>query len=165
MTPIPGEVTGFLGGFLFGVTGGFLYSTLGITLGASLVFFLSWSSEISLVEKWVKKETLARFDYFIEREGALAAFLVFLTPGAPKRSLCVILGLSRMPFRVFLLLVFLVNARHLFIDPAKGAQVYQGNYLTFLAMLVFLLIGAGALLLYRERFYRWMRKWGGNPRE
>src|SRR3989304_10630474 len=33
ISPIPGEATGFLGGYLFGVWLGFIYSTLGVTAG------------------------------------------------------------------------------------------------------------------------------------
>jgi len=34
VAPIPGEVTGILGGYLFGEWLGFLYSTIGLTLGS-----------------------------------------------------------------------------------------------------------------------------------
>src|SRR5437773_10867434 len=34
ISPIPGEATGFLGGFLFGEWLGFLYSTIGLTAGS-----------------------------------------------------------------------------------------------------------------------------------
>jgi hypothetical protein len=34
ISPIPGEATGFLGGYLFGAWGGFIYSTIGLTLGS-----------------------------------------------------------------------------------------------------------------------------------
>ncbi len=163
VAPIPGEVTGFLGGYLFGVAAGFVYSTLGLTLGSSLAFCLGRWLEIHLIEKWVKKKTLAKFDFLVERQGALVAFFLFLIPGAPKDYLSIILGLSRMPFRVFLLLVFFGRMPATFLLTLQGAQVYQGNYLTFLIMVVFLFIVAGVLLLYRERFYQWLRKWGGNP--
>ncbi len=34
IAPIPGELTGILGGYLFGQWGGLLYSTIGLTLGS-----------------------------------------------------------------------------------------------------------------------------------
>ena len=39
--PIPGEATGFIGGFLFGVPLGMLYSTIGLTIGSVLAFLLA----------------------------------------------------------------------------------------------------------------------------
>ena len=100
--PIPGEATGFLGGYLFGIPKGFLYSTIGLTMGSTVAFLLGRWLEIHFVEKVVKKETLEKFDFIIERQGALLAFLFFLIPGFPKDYLCFILGLSQMPLRVFL---------------------------------------------------------------
>lgn len=41
ISPIPGEATGVLGGFLFGTWIGALYSTLGLMLGSALAFGLS----------------------------------------------------------------------------------------------------------------------------
>ena len=158
--PIPGEVTGFLGGFLFGAAPGFLYSTLGLTLGGTLAFLMGRWLEVHLIEKWVKKETLEKFDFLIERQGALVAFFLFLIPGAPKDYLCIILGLSRMPLKVFLLLMTLGRMPATFLLTLQGAQVYQGNYLTSLALLLLVLLVGGVLLAYRERFYRWLRHWG-----
>ncbi|MEJ2475994.1 MAG: hypothetical protein P8Y40_00535, partial [Desulfobacterales bacterium] len=37
--PVPGEATGFIGGYIFGAGKGFLFSTIGLTLG-SLANFL-----------------------------------------------------------------------------------------------------------------------------
>jgi len=162
VAPIPGEVTGFLGGYLFGVTAGFLYSTLGLTLGGTLAFLLGRWIEVHLIEKWVKKETLQKFDFLVEREGALIAFLLFLTPGAPKDYLCIILGLSRMPLKVFLILVSLGRMPATFLLSLQGAQVYQGNYLFSLVLLLVLLAVGAVLLAFREKFYQWLRNWANN---
>ncbi|MFZ5453594.1 MAG: VTT domain-containing protein [Thermodesulfobacteriota bacterium] len=163
--PIPGEVTGFLSGFLFGVIPGFLYSTLGLTLGGTLAFLIGRWLEVHLIEKWVKKETLEKFDYLIEREGALVAFLLFLIPWAPKDYLCFLLGLSKMPLKVFLLLMAVGRMPATFLLTLQGAQVYQGNYLLSLLLLILALSLGGVLLANRERFYRWLRNWGGTSPE
>jgi len=34
--PVPGEASGFIGGYLFGTTRGFIYSSIGLTIGARL---------------------------------------------------------------------------------------------------------------------------------
>jgi uncharacterized membrane protein YdjX (TVP38/TMEM64 family) len=38
IAPIPGDVTGILGGYLFGEWLGFIYSTLGLTVGSVAAF-------------------------------------------------------------------------------------------------------------------------------
>ncbi len=103
--PVPGEATGFLGGFLFGAIPGFVYSTIGLTLGSLAAFLLGRWLEINFVEKVVRRETLDKFAFMVERQGTLIAFLLFLLPGFPKDYLCFILGLSKMPLKVFLLIV------------------------------------------------------------
>jgi uncharacterized membrane protein YdjX (TVP38/TMEM64 family) len=163
VAPIPGEVTGFLGGYLFGVTAGSIYSTLGITLGSSLAFGLGRWLEARFIEKWVKKETLAKFDFLIERQRALVVFLPFLVPGAPKDFLCIVLWLSRMPFRTFLLIMFMGRLPASFLLSLQGAKVYQGNYLTFLGIVFLLVTTAGVLLAYLEKFYQWLPKCGDSP--
>jgi uncharacterized membrane protein YdjX (TVP38/TMEM64 family) len=163
--PIPGEVTGFLGGFLFGVGPGFIYSSLGLTLGGTLAFLIGRWLEVHLIEKWVKKETLEKFDFIIAREGALVAFFLFLIPWAPKDYLCFVLGLSKMPLKVFVLLMGVGRMPATFILTLQGAQLYQGNYLLSLLLLILALSVGGVLLAYREKFYQWLRKWGDRSPE
>ncbi len=157
--PIPGEATGFLGGFLFGGPMGFVYSTLGLTLGSILAFLLGRWLEIHLIEKLVSKPTLDKFDFIIERQGTLIAFLLFLLPGFPKDYLCFILGLSKMPFRVFLLIVTIGRMPGTLMLSLQGAQVYRGDYITFLALLGLFLLAALLMLLYKESLYQFLRRW------
>ena len=159
--PIPGEATGFLGGYLFGIGQGFLYSTIGLTAGSIIAFLLGRWLEIHFVEKIVKKETLEKFDFIIERQGVLLSFLLFLIPGFPKDYLCFILGLSQMPLRVFLIISTIGRLPGTFILTLQGANVYKGQYTDFFILLgIFLLVGL-LMLVYKETLYRWLRSWGG----
>ncbi len=158
--PIPGEATGFLGGYLFGIPKGFLYSTIGLTLGSAIAFLLGRWLEIHFVEKIVKKETLEKFDFIIERQGALLAFLFFLIPGFPKDYLCFILGLSQMPLRVFLIINTIGRMPGTFLLTLQGANVYKGHYVTFFILLGIFLLAGLLMLLYKETLYRWLRGWG-----
>jgi uncharacterized membrane protein YdjX (TVP38/TMEM64 family) len=157
--PIPGEATGFLGGFIFGIPKGFLYSTLGLTLGSLGAFLLGRWLEIHFVEKVVKKETLEKFDFIIERQGALISFLLFLIPGFPKDYLCFVLGLSKMPIRVFLLINIIGRMPGTFLLTLQGANVYKGNYVTFFVLLGLFIVVGLLMLFYKETFYRWLRRW------
>jgi uncharacterized membrane protein YdjX (TVP38/TMEM64 family) len=157
--PIPGEATGFLGGYLFGILPGFFYSTIGLTVGSTLAFLLARWLEIHFVEKVVQRETLQKFDFIIERQGALLAFLFFLMPGFPKDYLCFILGLSQMPLQVFLIICTIGRIPGTFMLTLQGANVYKGNYVSFFILLgIFLILGL-VMLWYKETLYRWLRHW------
>jgi len=91
--PIPGEVTGFAGGILFGTFWGIIYSTIGLTLGSWIAFMLARTAGRPLVERVVSPETIKRYDYIMKHKGLFLAFLLFLIPGFPKDYLCYLLGL------------------------------------------------------------------------
>ncbi len=156
--PIPGEATGFLGGFLFGVPLGFLYSTIGLTLGSILAFLAGHWLEERYVVKIVSPETMRRFDFFMDHQGALVAFFLFLFPGFPKDYLCFILGLSPMSFRLFLILVIIGRIPGTLMLTLQGAKVYEGEYLMFAIILGFCLVVGGLMYRYRETLYDWIRR-------
>ncbi|MHB8069495.1 MAG: TVP38/TMEM64 family protein [Desulfobaccales bacterium] len=163
--PIPGEATGFIGGFLFGVPLGMLYSTIGLTLGSILAFLLGRWLEEHFVARVVKPETLKRFDFLMERQGALVAFFLFVIPGFPKDYLCFILGLSLMPLRLFLVLSTVGRLPGTLMLTLQGAKVYQGDYL-FSAILIGLCLLLGGILYYfRETLYTWLQRWDHGPEE
>ena len=66
ISPIPGEVTGLIGGFLYGKFLGIILSTIGLTAGSLIAFSLSKWLGRPFVEKFVKKETLDRYDYLLQ---------------------------------------------------------------------------------------------------
>jgi len=163
--PIPGEATGFIGGFLFGVPLGMLYSTIGLTLGSALAFLLGRWLEVHFVARVVRPETLKRFDFLMERQGALVAFFLFVIPGFPKDYLCFILGLSHMPLRLFLVLSTVGRLPGTLMLTLQGAKVYQGDYL-FSALLLGLCLLLGLVLYYfREPLYHWIERWDGGGEE
>jgi uncharacterized membrane protein YdjX (TVP38/TMEM64 family) len=161
--PIPGEATGFIGGFLFGVPLGMLYSTIGLTLGSILAFSLGRLLEHKFVARMVTQETLDRFDFLMERQGALIAFFFFVVPGFPKDYLCFILGLSLMSWKLFLLLSFVGRLPGTLMLTLQGAKVYEGDYLFTGVLIVLCLALAGTLYYFREPLYLWMRRWDHEP--
>lgn len=100
--PIPGEVTGLIGGYLYGPVPGTVYSTIGLTIGSWIAFVLARFFGLPLVEKAVKPSIIQKYDYFLEHRGVLVSFLLFLIPGFPKDYLCYIMGLSHMSTWTFL---------------------------------------------------------------
>ena len=75
--PIPGEVTGFLGGFIYGNFFGLLYSTIGLGIGSWLAFiFARWVGR-PLVERIINPKTMERYDYLMAHQGTWIAFPFF----------------------------------------------------------------------------------------
>src|SRR5499425_2107014 len=88
VAPIPGELTGVVGGYLYGNAFGFLLSTLGLTLGSWVAFELASALGRPFVERLVKKEIIERFNFVTTSAGVTTCFLLFLLPGFPKDYLC-----------------------------------------------------------------------------
>jgi uncharacterized membrane protein YdjX (TVP38/TMEM64 family) len=156
--PIPGEATGFIGGYLFGVPLGLLYSTLGLTLGSVGAFLIARWLEEHYVKRWIPAEILQKFDFLMERQGALVAFILFLLPGFPKDYLCFLLGLSRMPFKLFVLICVVGRLPGTLLLTLQGAKVYKGDYYSTLVILGLCLVLIVVLWYWREPVFRWIRR-------
>jgi uncharacterized membrane protein YdjX (TVP38/TMEM64 family) len=81
VAPIAGDLTGFIGGCLFGTAAGFLCSTMGLTLGSWLAFVVSRRFGLPLVRQFVGKEIMDKFEHLMEEKGALFSSLFFSSPG------------------------------------------------------------------------------------
>ena len=160
--PIPGEATGFLGGYLFGVVPGFLYSTAGLTAGSYMAFQLARLLEESFVEAVVSKEVLKKFDFAAKENGVIISFLLFLIPGFPKDYLCFILGLSPMPLKIFLVITAIGRMPGTMILSLQGANVYSHDYTIFFILLgISILIGL-LVIIYRDPIYEWLKQLGND---
>ena len=103
ISPIPGEATGILGGYLFGQWLGLLYSTIGLTVGSVVAFWIGRWLGAHYVKNLVSAETWDRLGFIVEAEGAVLCFIIYLIPGLPKDIVCYLFGISPMPLWVFAL--------------------------------------------------------------
>lgn len=158
ISPIPGEATGFIGGFLFGAWLGFFYSTAGLTLGSVAAFFLSRWFRRSVRSRLKKSKIYNKLEHLIEHQGLFLCFVLFLLPGFPKDFLCYLLGLSRMPWQAFFVIVTLGRMPGTLMLTMQGANVYNGNVRGFVGLLLLTLIVMGPTWYYRERIYGWVER-------
>lgn len=161
--PIPGEATGFIGGYLFGAFTGALYSTISLTIGSWLNFCIGRFLGKRWIRRIIPRAKLERYDYLIRHQGILVVFLLFLFPGFPKDYLCLIIGVSTMPMRVFLLLAAVGRIPGTLMLSFQGALVFEKNYLILSGLLVINLIVVYYGYRYREAIYRWVEKINGSP--
>ena len=108
--------------------------------------------------RWIPAEVLAKFDFLMERQGALIAFMLFLLPGFPKDYLCFLLGLSHMPLKLFLLICIVGRLPGTLLLALQGAKVYQGDYYSTAIILGLCLVAMGVLWYYREPLYEWIKR-------
>jgi len=149
--PVPGEITGFVGGLLFGSIQGLVLSTIGLTLGSLLAFSFTRMFGMKLVEKVVKKEYIDKLNYFITHKGLNVTFILFLLPGFPKDSLCYLLGLSRMRLVDFLFMNIFGRLPGTLMLTMQGTAVSQGKYQAFFWLLAASI--AFTAILYFTRNY------------
>lgn len=158
IAPVPGELTGFAGGLIFGPLWGVVYSTIGLTLGSWLAFTLARMLGRPLVERVVKAETIARYDYVMQHKGRLLAFFMFLIPGFPKDYLCYLLGLGHMRLRDFLVIVTIGRMLGTGILTLAGSYFESQRYGS-LFVVIGLSLGITLIaIVFRDRIERWLRR-------
>jgi uncharacterized membrane protein YdjX (TVP38/TMEM64 family) len=158
LSPIPGEATGFLGGYLFGLWPGFIYSTIGLTLGSVAAFGVGRWLGIHFVQNLVRKEHWDRMGFIVEAEGAILCFVLFLLPGVPKDMACYLFGLSPMPFWVFAVVSTLGRVPTTWGLSAEGAHAAVGEYVRALFVAALMVAVALPLYYYRDRIVTRFRR-------
>jgi uncharacterized membrane protein YdjX (TVP38/TMEM64 family) len=156
--PIPGEATGFIGGYVFGTLRGFIYSSVSLGIGSLINFGIGRFLGERFVRRLIPEQKFKRIDRLVNRQGVIAIFLMFIIPGFPKDYLSLALGLTTLPIRVFAVLAFIGRMPGTLMLSLQGASVYDRNY--FLVAVV----GAACLVLvlaayrWREPLYSWIEK-------
>ena len=151
IAPIPGEVTGFLGGFVFGEWLGLAYSMLGLTAGSLLAFAVGRWLGGAFIQRLVSPAAWARLGFVVEAEGAILCFLLYLIPGLPKDLLCYLFGLSPMPFWLFALTSTLGRLPGTWVLSAEGARTASGHYVEM--ALILGIVAAFGVPLYATRHW------------
>lgn len=157
--PIPGEVSGLIGGFLYGPILGLFLSTIGLTLGSWLNFFLAKTFGRPFVDKFVSRDTLAKYDYLLHHKGAFLVFLLFLIPGFPKDILCYILGLGHLNTKEFLAISTVGRFFGTVLLTFGGSFLRHHQYYRFSFLLGIAVVGVFLAMIYREKLERIFRIW------
>jgi len=155
VAPIPGEVTGILGGYVFGQWLGLIYSTIGLTLGSLGAFALGrWLGD-AYVRNLVSEETWNKLGFIVEAEGTILCFIIYLIPGLPKDIICYLFGLSPMPFWVFAVVSTLGRIPGTWVLSAQGAKTATGHYIEVLLLTAVVAALAIPLYYFRHRIVAW----------
>ena len=147
--PVPGEATGILGGYLFGAWPSFIYSSAALAVGSALAFGIGHLFADAFKDRFSQTKVYRRFNHLVFRGDFVIPFVLFLFPGFPKDSLSYMLGLSTMPFKVFIFIATIARMPGTLVLCFEGAQVYERNFFELLLLLAFSAIVALPCYLYR----------------
>lgn len=158
LAPIPGEATGLIGGYLFGTLQGFVYSTIALTVGSWISFGIGRLLGRRFVRKMIPGASLERMDFLLRHQGVLVVFILFVMPGFPKDYLCLFLGISTLPLRVFMLLTAIGRMPGTLMLSLQGESLFEGNYTLLVVLFGVCLLIVYIAYRYRESLYRWIEK-------
>lgn len=155
--PVPGEFSGFVGGYLFGAGLGFLYSSIGLAAGSVINFWIGRVLGFRFVRRVIPKAKLEKFDAFITHQGVIVLLGLFVFPGFPKDYLCLFLGVTTLPFKIFILLAGFGRMPGTLILSLQGEFLFAQNYGVLAGTGLICLVIVGLAIRYRKRVYGWMK--------
>ena len=161
LAPVPGEATGFIGGYIFGTLQGFVYSSLALAIGSWFNFAIGRYLGKRFVRRWIPTGKRERFDHLLKRQGIIVLLILFVFPGFPKDYLCLFLGITAIPLKAFLLIATIGRMPGTLMLSLQGEFLFQKNYAVFTAVFGVMVLTAYLSIRYRERIYRWMEKLNG----
>ncbi len=123
LAPIPSNIIAAAGGLLFGTLWAFLLTVGAVTLGSVVVFQLSRVLGKPFAEGFISRRNLDKYEDVFRKKRDLFLFLALLFPFFPDDILCIMAGLTDIPFRRYLLLVVLARPWGLLAACAVGDSV------------------------------------------
>jgi len=158
ISPIPGEITGPVGGALFGTWLGLLYSTIGLTVGTLFCFWVGRKWGEPLVRPWLSEHHWNQVNFVLEAEGAIICFILYLIPGFPKDIVSYLFGISPMPFWLFAVVSTVARIPGTWISSYFGAHVAEQQYIYAIAFMAIVIALCLPLYYYRasliKRFHK-----------
>lgn len=158
MAPIPGQVLGLVGGYLYGPWLGTLVNMTGTLIGSGIAMWLARRFGRPLVERWVSPGWLARLDKLAERRGSTAFFLIFLFPFLPDDAACFVAGLSPLPMGELMLLALFGRLPGVFIPNWLGAHATELSPRQWVIIILLMIPIAVAFWRWQDSIERFILK-------
>ena len=149
LAPIPSNLTAAVGGLLFGTLPAFLLTAGAVTLGSVIVFQLGRTLGRPFAERFISRRNLEKYGEVIRRKRDVFLFLAFLFPFFPDDLICIMAGLTDVPFRRFLVLVAVARPWGLLVASALGGSALS------IPLWGMVLLDLGGLVLFL-----WAMKYG-----
>ena len=122
LAPIPSNLTAAAGGMLFGTGWAFLLTFAAVFTGSLVVFQLARTLGQSFADRVVSRRLSEKYQDVIRSKTSIFLILAFLFPYFPDDVLCILAGLTQLPFRRFTLIVLLTRPWGLLFASALGGS-------------------------------------------
>lgn len=149
--PIPGQIAGLAGGYVFGVFLGTFYSMIGLLIGSYVIFVISRKYGRPFIKKIIGIERLNKFDKSFREKGALTLFLFFLIPIFPDDVLCYLAGLTRVKMKNLLIVSIVGRFPKFLAFNLIGNGFYIKNLFLVISLSVAMIIISIILYLLKDK--------------
>ncbi len=147
IAPIPAFLIVFANGMAFGTIPGWLLSLFGQTLAAAVCFGIARALGRDVVRALIGKFGLESADGWFARWGLLGLFITRLVPGIGFDAISYAAGLTKMPFRTFILVTLAGSGPQLLLYSFLGENATEYVWLLLaLTVAVALTVGAVAFI-------------------
>ena len=155
--PIPSTPVVLAGGYVYGTFLGSSLALIAGTIGGVIAFLLIRKFGRPLLDKLVDEHHIIHFNKIFKKRGIIAAFISYAIPLFPSDAVSLILGLTRIKFRTFLLILIIAHIPRYLIVNSLGADLYTGftwkTALILLGGIVFVLVS-----VFREKLKKLLFK-------
>ncbi|MBI2668590.1 TVP38/TMEM64 family protein [Candidatus Woesearchaeota archaeon] len=151
--PIPSTPVALVGGYLYGTVVGTILTLIATVIGASISFYLVRKFGQPLLERFVSKHHIIHFNHIFKKRGVNAALISYAIPIFPSDALNFLLGLTKMRWHTFLLVVLVGYIPRYIIINALGENLQTGFSVQTILWLVLSAVLLG-IAVFREQIKR-----------
>ena len=155
LAPIPSNVTALAGGMLFGTWVSFLLTWGAVVLGSVVVFLMARGLGQPFVDRMVSHSVVQRYLDVVRRKQDVFLILAFLFPFFPDDLICILAGLTDIPFRRFLIVALLTRPWGLLAASALGGSTLS---IPLPVMIPLVLVGVAVFLICLKYGDKWENK-------
>jgi len=106
----------------------------------------------------VSCETYEKYNELAQYKGILVIFIFFLIPGFPKDYLCLFLGLTSLPARVFFVISMIGRMPGTIALSLQRASIFHRDYMVFVLVTVLCILFGIPAYMGRDPLYWWMAR-------
>ena len=155
--PIPGNVTGAVGGAIFGWWG-LLLTVIGSALGLAAVVALSRRFGRPLIEKMFRQKDVKKLDWILDHPSVeVVLFLIFLFPMMPDDIVGYFAGLTKIRFRNIILISIIGKMPMQLVTNLFGANLLDGSWWTLAIITSGICLLALLIIIKRKWFLEFLR--------
>ena len=155
--PMPSTPVVLGGGYVYGLFLGTILALIACVIGGTIGFYLTRTYGKPLLEKLVAKKQIIHFNHIFKERGIIAAFVSYAIPLFPSDAVNLILGLTRIKYTTFILLVTIAHIPRYLIVNSLGEDLFAG----FTWKTVMVIIGGAVFILvaiFREKLKKFLFK-------